>query len=70
MLALWVTQLSKNDKHTEMTTMKNSKLSIYCILNVPLFLNHIKGIFSMFLDTNNLQEIYKHTQSMFLEWFS
>lgn len=54
MLALWVTQLSKNDKHTEMTTMKNLKLSIYCILNVPLFLNHIKGIFSMFLDTNNL----------------
>lgn len=54
MLALWATRLSNNDKHTEMATMKNSKLSIYCILNIPLFLNHIKGIFSMFLDTNNL----------------
>lgn len=30
---------------------------MYCILNVPLFIKHIKGILSRFLDTNIIEEI-------------
>ena len=36
---------------------------MYCTQNVPLLTKHIKGVSTIFLDTNNIQEIYKHIQS-------
>lgn len=56
MLSLWSFWLS-NNKHTEMAVVKNSVTFMYCILNVPLFIKHIKGILSRFLDTNIIEEI-------------
>lgn len=61
LLALWSLGLSNNDKYTEVAVIENSGTfhALYS-KSVPLFIKHLRGIVSIFLDMNNISKIYKH----------